>query len=86
MHTQGTIDIKGRIVEAIVEEAEPMSIVEIAKKVGISWSTAKTNVLELSQEDRVKVKKYGKNWIVWREKKEEGEIKDTCAKYRKGGF
>ncbi|MHC1635324.1 MAG: winged helix-turn-helix domain-containing protein [Candidatus Methanospirareceae archaeon] len=83
MHTENKIDIKKRILEMVAEKAEPLTLVEIAKKVGISWSAAKTNVLELSQENKINVKKYGKSWIVWgKEKKEE---KKTCSIYRRMG-
>lgn len=82
MHTKGVIDIKRRIIDVVAKEAEPMSMVEIAKKSDISWSTAKTNVLELLQENKLNVKKYGKNWIIWKKNKiEEGER--TCSVYRR---
>ncbi|MHC1566904.1 MAG: winged helix-turn-helix transcriptional regulator [Candidatus Syntropharchaeia archaeon] len=70
---------KKKILEVVYEEGEPMSIGEIAKKAEISWATAKTNILELSQENLLKIKKFGRNWIVWMD----GSSKKTCATYRR---
>ncbi len=75
-------DTKRKIIDVVSREAQPMSISEIASKTGISWATVKTNVLELSHDDVLKVKKFGGNWIIWK-----GNVmeKETCSVYRKKG-
>ncbi len=71
---------KEQILEVLRQEREPMSIGEIGQKVGVSWATAKTNILELSQEGELRIKKFGKNWIIWLDP--ESAIKGSCAEYR----
>ena len=81
----GSRDVKKRIMELLASEAQPMTISEIAKRVGVSWATAKTNVLELSQENLLNVKKFGRNWIVWKElgaeRRERG--RRTCSVFKR---
>jgi len=78
----GSRDVKKRIMELLVSEAQPMTISEIAKRVGVSWATAKTNVLELSQENLLNVKKFGRNWIVWKELGKKRERR-TCSVFKR---
>jgi len=85
MHLNTEVDIsamtstKDKILSAVKEVGEPMSIGEIAEKVGVSWATAKTNVLELSRVELLHTKKVGKNWIVWIDKSNVPTA--TCASY-----
>lgn len=72
---------KEKILSVLYEENQPMSIGEIGEKIGVSWATAKTNILELSQENMLNVKKVGKNWIVWKDEKNESF--KTCDVYRR---
>jgi len=67
--------------EALNEASEPMSIGEIANTIDVSWATAKTNVLELSQDELLNIKKFGKNWIIWVDAS--NETMETCTKYRR---
>lgn len=68
-----------KILRVLEEESQPMSIGEIAQKTDVSWATAKTNILELSQQEKLQLKKVGKNWIIWKEK----SSKAGCSIYRK---
>ncbi|MDF2954757.1 winged helix-turn-helix domain-containing protein [Candidatus Alkanophaga liquidiphilum] len=77
----GSGDVKKRIMKLLANEAQPMTISEIAKKVGVSWATAKTHVLELSQANLLKVKKFGRNWIVWKEF--EKRERRTCSVFKR---
>jgi len=70
---------KSKILEALNEAAEPMSIGEIAKAIDVSWATA--NILELSQDKLLNIKKFGKNWIIWVDAS--NETMETCSKYRR---
>ncbi len=72
---------KERILSVLYEENQPMSIGEIGEKIGVSWATAKSNVLELSQDNLLKVKKVKKNWIVWKD--ETNKPFKTCDTYRR---
>jgi predicted DNA-binding transcriptional regulator len=87
MHLNKPIDrdvmtpTQSKIMEVVKEAGEPMSIGEIAKKVGVSWATAKTNVLELSQNKMLNTKKVGKNWIVWIDAS--NQPIETCSTYRR---
>jgi len=72
---------KSKILEALNEAAEPMSIGEIAKAIDVSWATAKTNILELSQDKLLNIKKFGKNWIIWVDAS--NETMETCSRYRR---
>ncbi|HHI30780.1 hypothetical protein B6V01_001735 [Methanosarcinales archaeon ex4572_44] len=72
---------KSKIMEALNEASEPMSIGEIANTIDVSWATAKTNVLELSQDELLNIKKFGKNWIIWVDAS--NETMETCTKYRR---
>ncbi|VUT27466.1 MAG: hypothetical protein SYNGOMJ08_00010 [Candidatus Syntrophoarchaeum sp. GoM_oil] len=87
MHLNKEVDVstmtptQNKIIAKVNEAREPMSIGEIAEKVGVSWATAKTNILELSQEKMLNTKKVGKNWIVWMDAS--NEPTSTCASYRR---
>ena len=87
MHLNKPIDTRGmtptqrKIMEVVRGVGEPMSIGEIAEKVGVSWATAKTNVLELSQKQMLNTKKVGKNWIVWMDVSRKPT--ETCSAYRR---
>jgi len=72
---------KSKIMEALNAASEPMSIMEIAKTIDVSWATAKTNILELSQDKLLNIKKFGKNWIIWVDAS--NETMETCTKYRR---
>jgi predicted ArsR family transcriptional regulator len=87
MHLNIEVDVstmtptQKKIIAMVKKVSEPMSIGEIAEKVGVSWATAKTNILELSQEKMLNTKKVGKNWIVWIDRSNEPTV--TCASYRR---
>jgi len=87
MHLNTEVDItamtstKDKILSAVREAGEPMSIGEIARKVDVSWATAKTNILELSQDKMLNTKKVGKNWIVWMDASTTST--ETCSSYRR---
>ncbi|MDY6931567.1 MAG: hypothetical protein SVJ22_06620 [Halobacteriota archaeon] len=72
---------KENIMALICEIREPMTIGEIGEKIGVSWATVKTNVLELSQEKMLNIKKVGKNWIVWRD--EQNESPKGCSAFKR---
>ena len=72
---------KEKILSVLYDEKQPMTIGEIGEKIGVSWATAKTNILELSQENLLNVKKVKKNWIVWKD--ETNESFKTCDTYRR---
>ncbi|MDY6964948.1 MAG: HTH domain-containing protein [Halobacteriota archaeon] len=72
---------KEKILALMCEEKQPMSIGEIAQKIGVSWATVKTNVLELSQEKMLNIKKVGKNWIIWRD--DTNKPFKSCSVYKR---
>ncbi len=72
---------KEKIMTFMCEEKEPMTIGEIGDKIGVSWATVKTNVLELSQDKMLNIKKVGKNWIVWRD--EQNGSPKGCSVYKR---
>jgi predicted ArsR family transcriptional regulator len=69
---------KQRIMK-LVSTGEPYTIAEISQRCNISWATAKTHLLELSQEGKINVKKCGKNWLIWKT----ATSRITCSSYLK---
>jgi hypothetical protein len=67
-----------------MEHNHPVSIKEIEKSTGLSWTYIKKLLFEIKEEYHLNLEKSGGIWIVW---KKEGhlkrKLKDTCSQYLK---
>jgi len=55
------------ILEYMKRLKQPIMIDEIAEKLGVSWQTAKTALLELAASGKIKAKKHKGSWVFWYE-------------------
>lgn len=54
-----------QIINYMKKTKKPIFISEIAKELDVSWQTAKTALLELAVEKKIKVKKHKGSWVFW---------------------